>query len=485
MQRLVYKYEPNLSLSYKALSYQVDAIEAIKDLEFAAVFHEQGLGKTKIAIDVFIYWFLIRKVDAVVIVTKKGLVANWKRELAMHTNLNPVIFSQDKLHNHRAFLSTSRLYLTHYEVLKIEEPRFAHFTKFRTVAIILDEAQKIKNPESAVTKALLRLSQNFSPRMILTGTPIANRPFDIWAQIKFLDNGKALGDDFNAFKKHTDLPRGNDVEKFEEKLSELFPSIRGFCVRETKRGERVELPNKEIVVIQCEWEMEQKLIYERIRKEMRIEIMKDGCITEDVSEDVLKRLLRLVQVASNPALIDERYNILPGKFKNLSELVRNIVQAGEKVIIWTTFVKNIDWLSREFVNYSPVKIYGKMNMDSRDRSVRSFINNDDVKVLIATPASAKEGLTLTIANHVIFYDRTFSLDDYSQAQDRIHRISQDKTCYVYNMIMRDSIDEWVDVLMQAKSAAAQLGQGDIDVTEFREYMRYDFGEILNEILTEN
>jgi SNF2 family DNA or RNA helicase len=105
-----------------------------------------------------------------------------------------------------------------------------------------------------------------------------------------------------------------------------------------------------------------------------------------------------------------------------------------------------------------------------------------MRVLIATPGAAKEGLTLTVANHVIFYDRSFSLDDYLQAQDRIHRISQHKTCYVRSLMMEDSVDEWVDVLLRAKQLAAQLAQGDISLDFYKSQISYRFGETLEHIL---
>src|SRR6185312_16132289 len=96
----------------------------------------------------------------------------------------------------------------------------------------------------------------------------------------------------------------------------------------------------------------------------------------------------------------------------------------------------------------------------RSGALSSFKNDSECRVLVATPGAAKEGLTLTVTNHAIFYDRSFSLDDYLQAQDRIHRISQGKPCYVHNLIARNTIDEWVDRLLAAKHLAAQLGQGD-------------------------
>jgi SNF2 family DNA or RNA helicase len=121
-------------------------------------------------------------------------------------------------------------------------------------------------------------------------------------------------------------------------------------------------------------------------------------------------------------------------------------------------------------------------MEERNKAIERFLSRDDCRVLIATPGAAKEGLTLTVANHVIFYDRSFSLDDYLQAQDRIHRISQKKTCHVYNLIMENSIDEWVDMLLHSKQLAAQLLQGDISLEFYKSQMSYEFGDILRGIL---
>lgn len=87
-----------------------------------------------------------------------------------------------------------------------------------------------------------------------------------------------------------------------------------------------------------------------------------------------------------------------------------------------------------------------------------------------------------MANHCIFYDRTLSLDDYLQAQDRIHRISQNKDCFIYNLIMKNSIDEWIDNLVSAKYWSAKLLIGDINEFEFKEKIRYDFSSIIKEIL---
>src|SRR5262249_18904600 len=149
---------------------------------------------------------------------------------------------------------------------------------------------------------------------------------------------------------------------------------------------------------------------------------------------ILKRLLRFVQVASNPHLVDEAYHGIPGKYPVLEGLLDEIVDRGEKAIVWTSFTGNVDWLGRELSRFGPARLYGKMNYGDRSRAIEAFRTEANSKVLVATPSAAKEGLTLTVANHAIFFDRSFSLDDYLQAQDRIHRISQIKTCFVTNLV---------------------------------------------------
>jgi SNF2 family DNA or RNA helicase len=202
----------------------------------------------------------------------------------------------------------------------------------------------------------------------------------------------------------------------------------------------------------------------------------------DEAEDVLKRLLRLVQLASNPAIVDESYTVMPGKYYALEAEVHAALERGEKVIIWTSFIKSADWLARELQPLGVVKHHGGVKPDERLRAIKAFKTDPDCKILIATPASAKEGLTLTVANNAIFFDRSFSLDDYLQAQDRIHRISQKKESNIIIIVARDTIDEWVDSLITAKGLAAALAQGDISREKFAAEMTYGFDEILKKVL---
>lgn len=489
MKRVHLNKEPNLSAKYNAFPYQREAFEAVKDLEYAAIFHEQGLGKTKIAIDLILYWLKETSIDTALVVTKKQLVQNWIREFRNHTQIKPAVLDTDKQNNYYVFSGPSRVVVTNFETLSTEKERFKLYLNTRSVAIIIDESAKLKNPDAALTKTFFELAQNFKKRIIMTGTPVANRPYDIWAQIYFLDQGASLGTDFNQFKRDTDLSNRlshNDYlqEHFEESVSQIIERIKPFSVRETKSSGIIVLPDKVYIREEAFFTPEQEQLYNRILEEISVEVVKNGEYTEDDSSAIVKRLLRLVQVASNPKLVDESFRGHSSKEIVLKQLIQRILANGEKCIVWTNFIENVDYLCNEYADYGSVKIHGGMRIADRNHSVELF-RNEACKVLFATPASAKEGLTLTEANHVIFYDRGFSLDDYLQAQDRIHRISQKKTCYVHNIIMSDSIDEWIDVLLKAKQNAASLAQGDVSLSEYRNTADYSFGDLVKTILFPN
>lgn len=489
MKKIHLSKEPSLLAKYEAFPYQKEAFEAVKDLEYAAIFHEQGLGKTKIAIDLLLYWLQNTSIDTVLIVTKKQLVANWVRELQIHTAIKPAVISSNKEENFRVFCGPFRVAITNFETLVAEYNQFQLYLKTRNVSIIIDESAKLKNPTAKLTRIFFELSPLFKKRVIMTGTPVANRPYDIWAQIYFLDHGKSLGANFSAFKKETDLSnklaRNDELQQeFENHVSKIYEKIKPFSVRETKNSGIIELPDKVYIQELVDFEPLQKRLYDQICEELRIEVIKDGGAVIDDSSAVVKRLLRLVQIASNPKLIDEGYSGKSSKEEKLDCLIKEILQQEEKVIVWSNYIENVNYFCEKYSQYGCAKIHGKMSIEERNRSVELF-SRDEYKILFATPTSAKEGLTLTMANHVIFYDRGFSLDDYLQAQDRIHRISQKRKCFVHNIIMKGSIDEWVDALLQAKQNAAFLAQGDMTKEQYIQIANYSYGDLIKEVLMIN
>lgn len=486
MKKLVQKAHYNYDAKLEAFPFQYEAFKEIRDKEYAAIFHEQGLGKTKIAIDLLLYWLKNREIDTVLIVTKKTLVKNWVEEFGIHTSIRPKVLDNNKRSNFFILNSSAQVIVTNFETISGEHERMALFLKTRNVAIIIDESTKIKNPESKLTQDFFTLAPLFKIRVIMTGTPVANRPYDLWAQIYFLDQGLCLGTDFSAFKTSTNLTNnlGSNENKriqFEDSVSHIFEKIKDFSVRETKNSGIISLPSKNYITYYSDFEDEQRRMYEEVRQEMTTIIHRGDFSILDESQDSLRRLLRLVQVASNPRLLDDHYDSISGKEQILEDLIHDIIQKNEKVIVWSCFTDNVDYFFRKYKSYGAVKITGKMGVEERGRSVDNF-KHGEAKILIATPQSAKEGLTLTVANNCIFYDRGFNLDDYLQAQDRIHRISQKRQCNIYNLLIVDSIDIWIDKLLKAKQNAAFLAQGDITLDEYQNVADYSFGDMVKQIL---
>ena len=336
MKKIHLLKEPNLMAKYNAFPYQQEAFDAVKDLEYAAIFHEQGLGKTKIAIDVLLYWLQNTDIDTTLIVTKKQLVQNWVREFKTHTSIKPAVLDTDKQSNYYVFAGPARVVVTNFELLVSEKERFKLYLKTRNVGIIIDESAKLKNPAANLTQTFFELAPLFKKRIIMTGTPVANRPYDIWSQIYFLDQGKSLGTNFNEFKRQTDLSNklvsDTDLQDvFEHSVSAIYKKIAPFSVRETKNSGIIELPDKVYVREDAYFTKEQEMLYDQICQELRVEVWKDGEVVEDDSSAVVKRLLRLVQVASNPRLVDESYrgksakeifSIVEKAFKNSNKALK-------------------------------------------------------------------------------------------------------------------------------------------------------------------
>lgn len=440
-----------------AFPHQIEAINYLNEHSEVALFDEQGLGKTKIVIDSICASLKEGAIEGALVVCPMSLLFNWEQEVKKHSFLLPIVLRGAKKEKRYRYLTDANIYITNYEAVIAELDRIRRFCKSRKIAIILDESARIKNPFTKTAKSLFTLRPLSVRRIIITGTPIANKPLDLWSQYYFLDGGALLGNDFKEFK-----AKYNERETdYEELLSELKAKIKAHSIRRTKK-EVLELPDKTFVNIYVELTGEQRELYNKLREELKIEVQDmDGNRIVDESENILKKLLRLMQIASNPLLVDKGYTETNAKFDKLEKLLIDITQKEEKAIVWTCFVDNIVTLKHRLKIYNPLVIYGDISMEDRARVVITFQDSNRNSVLIANPAAAREGLTLTRANNAIYIDRNFNLIDYLQSQDRIHRISQTKECKIYKLLARETIDEYIDQYIDVKKDIAGFVQDDI------------------------
>lgn len=448
-----------------ALKHQIEAINFIKENKTAALFDEQGMGKTKEVIDSMLYCLEKKEIDSVLIVCQKSLLGTWKKEVLKHSFLKSNIIAGNKRQRGRNFLHFAHFHVLNYETVTQEIEKLKLFLDLYKFAIVLDESQIIKNTKSKITNTILELAAFAERKIIITGTPIANKPVDIWSQYYFLDRGRTLGKDFNSFRKRFTirLKGESSLEKYEEELSLLKKDINSNSIRRTK--DILELPEKIYINKYLNLSTIQQKIYNKAKKDLYIEIKKtnEKLIINNI-DNYLVKLLRLIQIASNPALIVEDYKETPAKFIIIDKLLRKIIKEN-KAIIWTSFRGNIRTLKKRYKEYGAVVIFGEIPISERDKIVDKFMEDEEVRVLIANPAAAKTGLTLTSANYAIYLDRNFKMDDYIQSQDRIHRIGQKRKCEIIKIIGRNTIDEYVDEILEKKYLIAQFALGDIDTVK--------------------
>ena len=430
----------------------------LRDNERAGLFDEQGLGKSKQLIDALSAEVAAGGLRGGLIICPNGLKSNWAQEVEKFCSLPYAVFGSGRSARRVAFQSLRAVfYIINYEAIAAELASLKALLRFKPMALVLDESHRIKTPDAKTTRAVLALRTFAARRYILTGTPVANKPDDLWSQMYFLDDGRSLGSTFEEFQGTYGSGAGGyrNIEQLREKVGST-------TLRRTK-AEALDLPEKAYRRIPIELVGRQLAMYEQLRQELELWVRSlTGEQVLETADTILARMVRLAQLASNPRLIDDGYMEKPAKVAALDDLLAGYFDNNEaqKVIVWTSFVDNIRMLRERYERWKPVVIYGEVGNVERDAAVRSFRENPATRLLIANPAAAREGLTLTEANVAIYLDRTFNLVDYLQSQDRIHRISQVQQCEIILLIGRETVDEFIDFTLEQKHRLARFAQAD-------------------------
>jgi SWI/SNF-related matrix-associated actin-dependent regulator of chromatin subfamily A-like protein 1 len=312
-----------------ALPHQVEGVKFIRERQAAALFDEQGLGKTKQLIDALAEEIASGEIAAALVVCPNGLKSTWAEEIEKHSTLRYAVFGSGRRARREAFGSLrAQIYVVNYEAVAAELPSMKALLRFRPTALVLDESHRIKTPGARVTRAIHALRAESPKRVIATGTPVANKPDDLWSQLFFLDGGAALGRTFAAFRARYTSKNGYT------RVDELRERVASLSLRREKVG-TITLPDKAVVRVPVRLKGEQLRLYDVLRNELAVWVR--GLSGEEVLEqadNILTRLVRLAQLASNPRLLDASYSEVPAKFETLDELLRDYIETrGEKVIV--------------------------------------------------------------------------------------------------------------------------------------------------------
>jgi SNF2 family DNA or RNA helicase len=442
------------------LPHQIEGTDFLRENDRAALFDEQGLGKSKQLIDAIAAEIQRKSLSGAIIICPNGLKTTWAEEINKFSELPVAVFGAGRKARRLSFTKLrAAFYVINYEAVGAELPALRALLRFKPMALVLDESHRIKTPDARVTGAVLQLRASAARRYILSGTPVANKPEDLWSQFYFLDDGASLGETLGEFR-----ARYKGVGGAYQSLDDLRLRVAGLSKRRLK-DHAVRLPAKRTSRLKVTLSPHQQAMYDSMRNELALWVKSltgDQVLQE--AETILARLVRLAQLASNPGLLDAAYKEVPSKFTALDRILAESLPRGtpRKAIVWSSFVPNMGALQRRYPQYRPVTIHGALKGEDRDAAVRAFKHDPNVKLMIANPAAAREGLTLTQANLAIYMDRTFNLVDYVQSQDRIHRISQTRDCEIILLLAENTIDEFIDFCLEQKARLAKYVQHDVD-----------------------
>ena len=421
---------------------------------------DMGLGKTVQALTMLQHYKTQEGKLMSIVVCPTTLIYNWENEIKKFTPALTYRIHHGSLRvRDMEELQKANIIITTYGTLRSD---IQLLLKLAFDYVVLDESQAIKNPASKVTRAACLLTAK--NRVCMSGTPLQNNTFDIFAQMNFLNPGLLGSMDFfrNEF--------ANPIDKFgeQEQKDHLRKLLYPFILRRTKEQVAKDLPEKTETILFCEMETEQRKIYDAYRNSYRDKIM--GVIDQqgiDKSQlTILQGLMKLRQICDSPAILNEEEKH-PNHSIKLDELTREIQEnIGEhKALIFSQFLGMLglikDKLREEGVPFEYFD--GSTNINDRQKAIENFQNNDQCRVFLISLKAGGVGLNLTAADYVYIVDPWWNPAVEQQAIDRTHRIGQTKNIFAYRMICIDTIEDKILQLQERKrKLASELISDDVN-----------------------
>lgn len=438
------------------MEHQKEGVAFLLERRAGLLAFEQGLGKTLVAIEAFVRARREGDTQRLLVICPNSLKRNWQAELTKFApDLDVTIVEGSRAVRRGQFASArTAVVITSYETARNEVTPILALLQRMPTAMVLDESHATKNKESLTSTA----AQHFAPlathRWLLSGTPVTNSPADLFTQIDIVAPGERPLGSFEMFLADTQDRAG--AEAMRSRLSR-------FLLRRTKE-QCLDLPDKIFVDVRVELPAWQRALYDEMRSEMVCAIQAmTGEEYRAFASTALAQLVRLSQIASNPSLLFPDCGKTPGKFEEMDHLVSEILnEPNRKVIIWSSYVRTIEQLVERYRAHGAVALYGAVPNEDRQSIAAQFQSNTGARVLIANPAAAGSGFTLTAATYSIYESLSWRYDYYAQSQDRNHRIGQMLPVTYLRMIAADTIEEVIVAALERKSSMARTLLGDED-----------------------
>ena len=389
------------------------------------------------------------------VICPASVLHNWRREAEKFTPDMKVLVLESGAarHNLRKQIPQHDIIVTNYALLRRD---LEEFHKFSFRAVILDEAQFIKNPGAQVTQSVKQLK--CENKIALTGTPLENRLLDLWSIVDFIQPGY-LGTQDQFLDTYE--PRGENAEA-EQRIARrrLSAKLRPLLLRRLKKHVAKDLPDRIEERRDCPLGESQRMLYLAELRRSRDQVMK-AVETQGLNKSkmhVLAALTRLRQVCCHPALVGN--DSASGKTDTLFELLDPLIADGQKVLVFSQFVQMLNLLQKECLarNIHTHTLTGQTK--DRQSVVADFQKETGACVFLLSLRAAGTGLNLTNASYVVLYDPWWNPAVEAQAIDRSHRIGQTQTVNAYRLIAPGTVEEKIWELQQskAKTIADVLGE---------------------------
>ena len=409
------------------------------------------------------------------IVCPASLVYNWGQEFARFSPGIRVLLiagtakeRQEQLEEQMRMEASegAQVIITSYDLLKRD--RAAYLGRTFEYEII-DEAQVIKNAKTQGAKAVKEISAN--ARFALTGTPVENRLSELWSIFDFLMTGFLYS--YRKFRERYELPIVKNQDP--EALTALRRMTGPFVLRRLKKDVLRELPTKEERIVYSAASGRQQKLYTASALKLK-EALAGGAWSGNGKLEVLSQLMRLRQICCDPALCFEDYTGESAKLETCVSLIASASAAGHKILLFSQFASMLERIRERLLQegISSHLLVGATPKEERSRMVQAFAS-DEVPVFLISLKAGGTGLNLTAADIVIHYDPWWNVAAQNQATDRAYRIGQEKPVTVYKLILKDTIEENLLKLQNAKLALAaqvvsegMVSLGDLSQNELME-----------------
>lgn len=413
---------------------------------------DMGLGKTVQALSYLHYYrHHFGKLSALV-VCPTTLMFNWENEIRKFTpSLTYHIHHGADRVKSKDLFTQKEVIITTYGTLRSD---IKLLVDIPFDYVVLDESQAIKNPASKVTKAagLLRAKN----RLCMSGTPLQNNTFDIFAQMNFLNPGMLGSIEF--FRQEFSIP----IDKFGEpdRKDHLRKILYPFILRRTKEQVAKDLPEKTETILYCEMDDEQRNIYDAYRNDFRDKIM--GTIeSQGINRSqltILQGLMKLRQICDSPAILNES-DQFPNHSIKLEEIGRELTEniSNHKALIFSQFLGMLGLIREKLKELGVEHEYfdGSTSAVDREKAIQRFQNDENCRVFLISLKAGGVGLNLTAADYVYIVDPWWNPAVEQQAIDRTHRIGQTKNIFAYRMICKDTIEDKILQLQDRKRVLAK------------------------------